>query len=216
MIAACSGPRRRARRAISQSERSLDGWMSARGRGRGRNPRGRGAAPEPTPAADEPGANTDLDEINFTQHPIGIIIGSHDPPGGIRFSIKRELFKSYPPEVYDALPDRIIGVIDQAIKKADGKYKIVWPVDNSNTTEYLATLLAKEFELKLETYENGRAPPKAKGMLAKRAYAGGRANRQPTPVPRRGRTQLRGERFVDSKSRKRSQVLQGRGPHDAR
>ena len=64
-----------------------------------------------------------------------------------------------------------MGVIVQAVKKADGKYTIRWPVDNSSTTEYLASILSKKFELRLETYENGRAPPKAKGMSAKRAYA---------------------------------------------
>ena len=111
------------------------------------------------------------DDIDYALHPIGIIVYSHDPPKDIRFTISRDLFKSYPAATFDALPARMTGVIDQWVRKAEGKLKISWPFDQSNTVEYLSSLLAKDLYMWLETYESGRAAPKAKGMQAKQRYA---------------------------------------------
>ena len=150
---------------VPRGGRATSGRNAARGRGRGRG----AAAGAP---ADEPPVDAEPDDdIDYALHPIGIIVYSHDPPKDIRFTISRDLFKSYPAATFDALPARMTGVIDQWVRKAEGKLKISWPFDESNTVKYLSSLLAKDLDMRLETYESGRAAPKAKGMQAKQRYA---------------------------------------------
>ena len=113
--------------------------MSQRGRGGkggGRTTRGNARAVPPTPAT------TDSEpDIDISQHPAAIILGSHVPPKLIRFSIKKLLFDNFPPAVYDALPDRMFGEIERCHSRTDGKYSIDWEADNSNTMQSLAVML---------------------------------------------------------------------------
>ena len=100
---------------VPRGGRATSGRNAARGRGRGRG----AAAGAP---ADEPPVDAEPDDdIDYALHPIGIIVASHDPPKDIRFSISRDLFKSYPAATFDALPARMTGVIDQWVRKAEGK-----------------------------------------------------------------------------------------------
>ena len=46
-----------------------------------------------------------------------------------------------------------------------------WDADSSTTIEYFSSLLQPECKFKFETYANGKAPPRAKGMESKRLYA---------------------------------------------
>ncbi|KAL1499847.1 hypothetical protein AB1Y20_012531 [Prymnesium parvum] len=62
------------------------------------------------------------------------------------------------------------GEIDSWVRKSEQKLKVQWIDDQTNSVEFLSSLLAKKFNMKLIKYENGKAPPKAKGMAAKRSY----------------------------------------------
>ena len=139
----------------------------SRGRGAARGGRnqgsGRGApAAEPAPAPAEA-------DVDFEQHPAGIILLSHAPPKGIRFSVSRDLFSNF--ATYATLPVRMIGEIDRWLSKKDGKLVIDWEADNSSTTQHLAVLLQDKYDFKLERWLDGRHPPRAKGLDAKRRYA---------------------------------------------
>ena len=88
----------------------------SRGRGAARGGRnqgsGRGApAAEPAPAPAEA-------DVDFKQHPAGIILLSHAPPKGIRFSVSRDLFSNF--ATYATLPVRMIGEVDRWLSKKDG------------------------------------------------------------------------------------------------
>ena len=148
--------------------RDVGGRAAGRGRARGTNPRARDAA---APAAED--AEPDID---FQKHPAGIILLSHSPPKGIRFSVEKILFHGF--ANYDSLPDRLVGEVNQWTGggRAAGQLSIDWLADQSNTVQYLATLLQPRYNFRFEKYENGKPPPRAKGMEAKRLFAAALAN----------------------------------------
>ena len=142
-------------------------------RGRGGNPRGgRGAgqAPAAAPAA-ESSEDDDSPDVEFKNPPAGIILLSHAPPKSIRFSVKRELFSNFPN--FTNLPERMIGVIDKWCPggKNDGRIVCEWEADDSSTIQSLCVMLQPRFDFKFERYIDGRAPPRAKGLDAKRKFA---------------------------------------------
>ena len=86
-----------------------------KGRGRGGKGGGRGRGETvPQPQAD---AAPRVDAPRMMEHPIGIIISSHSPPKGIRFTINKELFEGFPG--FEQMPDRILGEIDQWIARRE-------------------------------------------------------------------------------------------------
>ncbi|MBO8631330.1 hypothetical protein INO08_16645, partial [Staphylococcus aureus] len=78
---------------------------------------------------------------------------SHSPPKGIRFSLKKEFFEGA--VNYDELPDRVIGEIHSWIDRGQYRIKILWPVDESNTVQFLGQLLDPQYDIRLETFEDG-------------------------------------------------------------
>ena len=102
------------------------------------------------------------------KHPIGIIILSQTVPKSIRFTLDKAYFSKA--ANFAALPPRLLGEIDQWIKKGE-KLKILWLDDQSNSTEDFGSLLEPEYSIKLEPYENGNSAPVAKGTTWKRQYA---------------------------------------------
>lgn len=109
-------------------------------------------------------------QVDPREHPVGIIILSHSPPKGIRFTINREFFLNV--SNYDDLPPRLLGEIDRWIDRDNGyKLKVLWPIDDSNTIQMLGQLLDPEYRIKLEPYEDNRSAPKAKGTTWRRLYA---------------------------------------------
>ena len=62
-------------------------------------------------AEDQPAVERPPDAPRMMEHPVGIIIASHSPPKGIRFTINKELFQGFPG--FEEMPDRLLGEIDQ-------------------------------------------------------------------------------------------------------
>ena len=56
-------------------------------------------------------------DLDPDKQPLGVIILSHAPPGGIRFSISKDLFKNAPNHA--TLPDRLLGEIDRWTNRKD-------------------------------------------------------------------------------------------------
>jgi hypothetical protein len=108
--------------------------------------------------------------VEVEKHPAGIIIRSHAPPKGIRFEISHDHWASEP-ATKDALPPRVVGMIEQWRNKDQGKIVVQWETDESNSDEYLSVLLRPPLGFKLLPYADNRSAPKAKGSAAKRAYA---------------------------------------------
>ncbi|KAL1526811.1 hypothetical protein AB1Y20_015504 [Prymnesium parvum] len=151
---------------------------SNRGRGRGRG-RARGARTlgdssdsECSLAGGQSPHATDATacEVDPKMHPIGIVILSHNPPKGIRFTMSKEFFKAA--SNYHELPERIVGEIDRWIDKENNyRLKILWISDQTNTIQTLGSILDPEYRIALEAYEDGRSAPKAKGTSWRRMYA---------------------------------------------
>lgn len=149
----------------------------AGGRGRGRggrssdDGRGRGSpAGSQTSDAESDGDPELGASMSLTSHPLGVIIASHAPPKGIRFTINKHYFRAA--TNFDELPDRLLGEIDRWVNKKQAQAVIIWPQDESNTIEFVPNLFDPSLEMKLEPYAVGnKSAPKAKGLTARRLYA---------------------------------------------
>lgn len=92
-----------------------------RGRGRGREC-GRGSIVSDDSSSqgdEEAGALPEAQDTapDIKSHPIGIIINSHAPPKGIRFTIHKKQFDGF--AGYDELPERLMGEIVAWVSKKD-------------------------------------------------------------------------------------------------
>ena len=117
-------------------------------------------------------AETDV-PVLVDQHPIGIVIKSHDPPKDITFTIARGFVEYKRYDNVAGLPDRIGAYIARAINKAQGIYCVHWLSDDTESNELLGELLMPRFALMLDKYHNDqrKAAPKAKGVDARARYA---------------------------------------------
>ena len=115
-----------------------------------------------------------LAAVDWKLHPVGIIIMSQDPPGGIRFEMSRDHWAG-DPATWHSLQERVVGKIIRLLPngRESGQLNIDWESDGTNSNEYLSQLLKKPYGLTLLPYgqeHRHRSAPKAKGSQAKAAW----------------------------------------------
>ena len=73
--------------------------------------------------ASEDDEEEDPGDSEALEHPVGIVIISHSPPAGIRFSIKKEFFQD--DRSYGVMPDRIFATIQRWVDAQLASYEVV-------------------------------------------------------------------------------------------
>lgn len=77
---------------------------------------------------------------------------------GVRFSVSKEFWRGY--QFYDSLDVRVYGTFEQWLNVAARRPKILWDDGETDTLLCLEHLLPTEFDMRLERYADGKAPPK--------------------------------------------------------